>query len=293
MEFGVAGEYLPNLVKNNGVAVLCGSPIIVWRMNMENMIIDTHAHINSEKFEGERPAVVERALAAGVGAIINMGDTMESSQACLDLTSQFSFCYAGVGIHPEEAFPMTEGDLTQLAEWTRDEKVVCIGEIGLDYYWEKDSDKRQLQRDIFVKQLDLARQLDLPVCIHNREAHGDTLSIIKKEGQGLRGVMHCFSGSLEMARELVKMGWYIGVDGPLTFKNAAKLPEIVKEIPLEFILAETDCPYMAPTPMRGKRNEPAYVKYVVEKIAQIRELTFEAVARQTSANAKNLYHKLR
>ena len=145
---------------------------------------------------------------------------------------------------------------------------------------------------IFIKQLDLARQLALPVCIHNREAHGDTLEIIKKEGKGIQGVMHCFSGSMEMARELVKMGWYIGVDGPLTFKNAAKLPEIIKEIPLEYILAETDCPYMAPTPMRGKRNEPAYVKYVVEKIAEFRNESFEKIAMQTTRNAKNLYTRL-
>ncbi|MDY6290004.1 MAG: TatD family hydrolase, partial [Succiniclasticum sp.] len=172
------------------------------------------------------------------------------------------------------------------------DKVVAIGEIGLDYYWEKDQEKRQLQREIFIKQLDLARQLDMPVCIHNREAHGDTMNIIKAEGRGIRGVLHCFSGSLEMARELVKMGWYIGVDGPLTFKNAARLPEIVQELPLEALLVETDCPYMAPVPMRGKRNEPAYVKNVVEKIAQLRNMSFEEIAEQTIRNAKNLYTKL-
>lgn len=259
---------------------------------MDNKIIDTHAHINSEQFDQDRPDVVARALAAGVGAIINMGDTMESSKACLALSREFDCCYAGVGVHPEEAFPMTDKDLAQLAQWAKDQKVVAVGEIGLDYYWEKDHDKRQLQRDIFIKQLDLARQLALPVCIHNREAHGDTLEIIKKEGKGIQGVMHCFSGSMEMAWELVKMGWYIGVDGPLTFKNAAKLPEIIKEIPLEYILAETDCPYMAPTPMRGKRNEPAYVKYVVEKIAEFRNESFEKIAMQTTRNAKNLYTRL-
>ena len=259
---------------------------------MDNKIIDTHAHINSEQFDQDRPDVVARALAAGVGAIINMGDTMESSKDCLALSREFDCCYAGVGVHPEEAFPMTDKDLAQLAQWAKDQKVVAVGEIGLDYYWEKDHDKRQLQRDIFIQQLDLARQLALPVCIHNREAHGDTLEIIKKEGKGIQGVMHCFSGSMEMARELVRMGWYIGVDGPLTFKNAAKLPEIIKEIPLEYILAETDCPYMAPTPMRGKRNEPAYVKYVVEKIAEFRNESFEKIAMQTTRNAKNLYTRL-
>ena len=256
------------------------------------MLIDTHAHINSEKFAEDRSETVARALANGVGSIINMGDTMESSKHCLGLTEEFSCCYAGVGIHPEEAFPMTEGDLIQLAEWTKDAKVVCIGEIGLDYYWEKDPDKRQLQRKIFIQQLDLARQLNLPVCVHNREAHGDTLDILKKEGKGIRGVMHCYSGSLEMAKELIKMGWYIGVDGPLTFKNAAKLPEIVQAIPLERILVETDCPYRAPVPKRGKRNEPAYVKYVAEKLAELRQVPFEEIAGQTTKNARELYGKL-
>ncbi|WP_297570309.1 TatD family hydrolase [uncultured Anaerovibrio sp.] len=259
---------------------------------MEPKIIDTHAHVNSEKFDDDRAETIERAQMAGIEAIVNMGDTMESSQTCMELSREFSCCYAGVGIHPEEAFPLTEADLAQLAQWADHDKVVAIGEIGLDYYWEKDQEKRQLQREIFIKQLDLARQLDMPVCIHNREAHGDTMNIIKAEGRGIRGVLHCFSGSLEMARELVKMGWYIGVDGPLTFKNAAKLPEIVQELPLEALLVETDCPYMAPVPMRGKRNEPAYVKNVVEKIAQLRNMSFEEIAEQTTRNAKNLYTKL-
>ena len=259
---------------------------------MEPKIIDTHAHVNSEKFDDDRAETIERAQMAGIEAIVNMGDTMESSQVCKELSREFSCCYAGVGIHPEESFPLTEADLAQLAQWAAQDKVVAIGEIGLDYYWEKDQEKRQLQREIFTKQLDLARQLDMPVCIHNREAHGDTMNIIKAEGRGIRGVLHCFSGSLEMARELVKMGWYIGVDGPLTFKNAAKLPEIVQELPLEALLVETDCPYMAPVPMRGKRNEPAYVKNVVEKIAQLRNMSFEEIAEQTTRNAKNLYTKL-
>ena len=170
--------------------------------------------------------------------------------------------------------------------------MVAIGEIGLDYYWEKDGDKRQLQRELFIRQLDLARQLHLPVCVHNREAHGDTMEILRKEGKGIVGVMHCFSGSLEIAQELVKMGWFIGVDGPLTFKNAAKLPEIVQKLPLERIVVETDCPYMAPVPMRGKRNEPAFVYHVAAKLAQLRGESLEKVARQTTANALELYPKL-
>lgn len=255
-------------------------------------LIDTHAHINVEHFAEDRDAVVERAAQAGLSHIVNMGDSMESSQSSVALTKAYPMVYTGVGIHPEEAHPMTQADEDQLASWGALSKVVAIGEIGLDYYWEKDGDKRQLQRELFIRQLDLARQLHLPVCVHNREAHGDTMEILRKEGKGIVGVMHCFSGSLEIAQELVKMGWFIGVDGPLTFKNAAKLPEIVQKLPLERIVVETDCPYMAPVPMRGKRNEPAFVYHVAAKLAQLRRESLEKVARQTTANALELYQKL-
>lgn len=255
-------------------------------------LIDTHAHINVEHFAEDRDAVVERAAQAGLRHIVNMGDSMESSQNSVALTKAYPMVYTGVGIHPEEAHPMTQADEDQLASWGALPKVVAIGEIGLDYYWEKDGDKRQLQRELFIRQLDLARQLHLPVCVHNREAHGDAMEILRKEGKGIVGVMHCFSGSLEIAQELVKMGWFIGVDGPLTFKNAAKLPEIVQKLPLERIVVETDCPYMAPVPMRGKRNEPAFVYHVAAKLAQLRGESLEKVARQTTANARELYPKL-
>lgn len=259
------------------------------------MLIDTHAHINSEKFaEGnDRAEAVQRAKDAGLSAIINFGDTMESSGHCVELANQFDICYAGVGIHPEEAFEMTAADDERLAEWCKNSKVVAIGEIGLDYYWEKDVEKRELQKKIFIRQLDLARQLQMPVCVHDRDAHGDALDIVKKEAKGVIGVFHCFAGSYEMAVELMKMGWYIGVDGPLTFKNAAKLPEIVKKVPLERILVETDCPYMAPVPKRGKRNEPAYVQYIAEKLAELRGESYEKIAEQTTANAYELYQRMR
>ena len=256
-------------------------------------LIDTHAHINSEKFAEDRDETVDRARRAGLVAIINMGDTMESSRHCLELAKEFDICYAGVGVHPEEAFEMRSEDLDTLAGYAQSPQVVCVGEIGLDYYWEKNPEKRQLQQRVFVQQLDLARQLRLPVCVHNRDAHGDTMAILKKEAQGIPGVMHCFSGSLEIAEELVKMGWYIGVDGPLTFKNAAKLPDIVKVLPLERILVETDCPYMAPVPKRGKRNEPAYVQYVAEKLAELRGEPVEKVLEQTTRNAMELYGRLK
>ena len=252
-------------------------------------LIDTHAHIDGEAFDADRAAVVDRALENGVEAIINMGDTLESSARSVQLTEEFPAVYAGVGVHPEEAFPMTGADDDRLAAWAALPKVVAIGEIGLDYYWEKDSEKRELQKRIFIRQLDLARQLHLPVCIHDRDAHGDTLAILKTEGRGIRGVLHCYSGSMETARELLKLGWYLGIDGPLTFKNAAKLPEIVRALPADRILVETDCPYMTPAPFRGKRNEPAFVKYIAQRAADIRAESPEEFSIKTRQNARDLY----
>ena len=252
-------------------------------------LIDSHAHLDGEKFADDRAAVVERALAAGVVKIITMGDSLESSARSVALTEEFDPVYAAVGIHPEEAQPMTTATDDRLAAWAAQEKVVAIGEIGLDYYWEKDEEKRALQRAIFVRQLDLARQLRLPVCIHDREAHGDMMKILKTEGRGLRGVLHCYSGSWEMAAELLKGDWYFGIDGPLTYKNAAKLPEIVQRLPAERILVETDSPYLSPMPFRGKRNEPAHVLYVAKKAAELRGESLEAFARATRENTRDLY----
>ena len=252
-------------------------------------LIDSHAHLDGEKFADDRAAVVERALAAGVVKIITMGDSLESSARSVALAERFEPIYAAVGVHPEEAQPMTAATDEQLAAWAAQEKVVAIGEIGLDYYWEKDEEKRALQRAIFVRQLDLARQLRLPVCIHDREAHGDMMKILKTEGRGLRGVLHCYSGSWEMAAELLKGDWYFGIDGPLTYKNAAKLPEIVQRLPAERILVETDSPYLSPMPFRGKRNEPAHVLYVAKKAAELRGESLEDFARATRENPRALY----
>ena len=252
-------------------------------------LIDSHAHLDGEKFADDRAAVIEHALASGVVKIITMGDSLESSARSVALTEEFESVYAAVGIHPEEAQPMTAATDEQLAAWAAQEKVVAIGEIGLDYYWEKDEEKRALQRAIFVRQLDLARQLRLPVCIHDREAHGDMMKILKTEGRGLRGVLHCYSGSWEMAAELLKGDWYFGIDGPLTYKNAAKLPEIVQRLPAERILVETDSPYLSPMPFRGKRNEPAHVLYVAKKAAELRGESLEAFARATREHTRELY----
>lgn len=259
---------------------------------MMTTFIDTHAHLYDERYDEDRAEMIARAEAAGVVQIISMGDTMAASAQVVADAERYPALYAAVGIHPESAAPLTEEDRAQLLAWARHPKVVAIGEIGLDYYWEKDAAQRAVQRELFRAQLDVARAAGLPVCIHDREAHGDTLAILQAVGRDLTGVLHCYSGSIETARELWKMGYYIGIDGPLTFKNAAKLPDIVREAPRELLLIETDSPYLAPVPKRGKRNEPAYVVHVAAKIAEIRGESVEEVARYTTENAWRLYPKL-
>ena len=259
---------------------------------MSAVFIDTHAHLCDEKFDEDRVEVIARAAEAGVAQIISMGDTMAASAQVVADAEQYPALYAAVGVHPESACVLTDAERAQLLAWANHPKVVAIGEIGLDYYWEKDPQVRAVQREMFVTQLDIARAAGLPVCIHDREAHGDTLAILQAEGRDLTGVLHCYSGSLEMARALWKMGYYIGIDGPLTFKNAAKLPDIVREAPRERLLIETDSPYLAPVPRRGKRNEPAYVAFVAAKIAELREESVEEVAAYTTENARRLYPKL-
>jgi len=252
--------------------------------------IDTHCHLNDEKFSADLDEIVKRAKNFGVNRIINFGDTLKSSAQVVKLAETFDGMYAGVGVHPEEIENFDENkSVEKIVELAANKKVVAIGEIGLDYYWEKNSAVRLAQQKIFVRQLDIARQLNLPVCIHERDAHGDALKILKSEGKNLRGVLHCFSGSLEMAREVWKLGWLIGIDGPLTFKNSAKLPEIVKAAPREMILLETDAPYLAPMPNRGKRNEPAYLVDVAKKLAELRGEELEDVAAYTTENAERLY----
>lgn len=251
-------------------------------------LFDSHAHLDDDAFAEDRDAVIQRAVAGGVERIVNIGADMESSARSVALAGAYDMIYAAVGIHPHEASRMNPADDALLFEWTKLDKVVAIGEIGLDYYY--DHSPRDRQKEAFIRQLDVARQARMPVVIHNRDAHGDTMEILRREGKGLTGVVHCFSGSQEMADELVKMGWYIGVDGPVTFKNAAKLPDIVRRIPLERLLIETDCPYLTPVPLRGKRNEPAYVKYVARRVADLRDMAWEALAEATAENACRLFN---
>ena len=260
-------------------------------MNNKNNFVDTHCHLNDKQFADDLADVIARANLVGVNRIINFGANLQDSAEAIELTKTRNGLFAGVGVHPEEINDFSDNTAAdKIATMAQNEKVVAIGEIGLDYHWEKDTERRLLQQKVFIKQLDIARQLSLPVCIHERDAHGDALKILKSEAKGLRGVLHCFSGSLEMALEIWKMDWLIGVDGPLTFKNSAKLPEIIKVAPLDMLLIETDAPYMAPTPYRGKRNEPAYVVEVAKKIAELRGESLELIAKITTQNAESLYN---
>ena len=251
------------------------------------MLFDSHAHIDDEQFDADREQVIQRALENGVTGMINVGCSMLSSARSVALAGQYQSIYAAVGIHPHDAEGALETDYQQLATWSQQDKIVAIGEIGLDYY--RDLSPRDVQRAVFIRQIDVARQMNMPLIIHDRDAHGDILDIIKTEAKGLTGVLHCFSGSLEMAKEVIKLGFYISVAGPVTFKNAAKLPGIVASVPLERLLIETDSPYLTPHPYRGKRNEPAYVRIVAEQVASLRGIELSVLAEATSNNVKQLF----
>ena len=251
------------------------------------MIFDTHAHYDDEQFDTDREELLKSMEAGGVGLIVNAGSTIRSWDAIVRLTEDYDFIYGSVGVHPDEAGSLDEQNFARMRELLDLEKIVAVGEIGLDYYWDKES--HDLQKKWFVRQLELAREKDMPVMIHSREAAADTMEIMKEHAQGMNAVIHCYSYSVEMAREYVKMGYYIGVGGVVTFKNAKKLKQVVESIPLEAIVLETDCPYLAPVPYRGKRNCSLYLPYVAEEIAEIKGVTAEEVVRQTETNARKLY----
>lgn len=260
------------------------------------MLVDTHAHLDHERFGRDREDVILRAKAGGVEAIINVGCDISSSRKAVEFTRKYEGMYAAVGIHPHDAKDAREGHYHLLYDLAADAKVLAIGEIGLDYHY--DFSPRDVQQRVFRRQLRLARELGKPVIIHNREAHADTLAILKEEfgqegdeegGKALRGVMHCFSGSLETAGECMRMGFYVSFGGPVTFDNARKLQELVKHIPLDRLLIETDCPYLTPEPHRGKRNEPAYVRYVAERVGELKGIAFEEIAQATTRNVGDLF----
>ena len=251
------------------------------------MIFDTHAHYDSNGFSADRDEVLSALPAAGVTLVVNPGCDVESSRQAIALAEQYPHVYAAVGIHPGDCDGCTEADLEAIRAMAAHEKVVAIGEIGLDYYW-KDNAPKEFQQDIFRRQLALAEELKLPVIVHDREAHGDTLAVVK-EFPNVRGVFHCFSGSPEMAEELVKMGWYLGFDGPITYKNARRSPEVVAVTPLDRIVIETDAPYLTPEPFRGKRNDSTKLRYVVEKLAEWKGISTEEMEQVTWRNGCRLY----
>ena len=251
------------------------------------LLFDTHAHYDDEAFDADRDALLAAMPGSGVGLILDPGCDLESSRRAVDLAEKYPHVYAAVGWHPENCAPYTEASLDVLRQWVQSPKVVAIGEIGLDYYWEQNP-PREWQQKVLRDQLALARELDLPVIIHDRDAHADSLAIVQ-EFPTVRGVFHCFSGSVEMARELLKRGWYLGFDGPVTYKNARKTVEVALDCPLERMLLETDSPYMAPVPLRGTRNDSRNVRHIAEKIAALRDLDTDALLVLTAENGRRLF----
>ena len=250
------------------------------------MYFDTHAHLDDTAFDEDRDEVLLRLRQNGVSCVLDPGCDLESSRKAAALAEREEWIWFAAGIHPEELKSYTAEGLEEIAALLAHPKCRAIGEIGLDYYWD-DSHKGE-QKQLFHAQLSLAREHDFPVVIHDREAHGDCLSVVKQY-PGLRGVFHCYSGSPEMAEELLRMGWYLGFDGPITYKNAKKALEVLRICPEDRILVETDSPYLAPVPKRGKRNDPGNLPYICAKIAEIKEKTPEEIAALTSANGRALF----
>ena len=252
---------------------------------MYNNIFDSHAHYTDKAFNDDRENMLGSLEESGICGIINCGADIESSVFSVELSKEYDYIYAACGIHPEEADKIPENYIEILRNLAKNEKCVAIGEIGLDYYWRQDT--KEKQKELFENQILLAKELDLPIIVHDREAHGDTLEILKKHKPS--GVLHCFSGSVETAEEILKLGMYIGLGGALTFKNARKAVEVAEMLPLDRLLLETDCPYMAPVPFRGKRNFSGYIPYIAEKVAEIKGIDPQTVLDVTSVNTKKLF----
>jgi len=252
-------------------------------------LVDTHAHLDFPRFDKDRKEVIKRAIDGGVKIIVNIGSSMTSSRNSVELSRRYNEIYSVVGIHPHNADSFNLNVSKKLKSLSENKKVVAIGEIGLDFHY--DNSPREKQKQAFRAQLRLAKSLDLPVVIHTRDADEETLEILKEENADkIGGIMHCFASDKKMAREILDLGFYIAFGGLITFKNLNNLREVVKEVPINKILVETDAPYLTPDPYRGKRNEPLYVKYVVEKIAEIKNLSKEEVDKKTTQNAKKVYN---
>ncbi len=256
------------------------------------MIIDTHAHYDDKAFEEDRAEVLQSMQTAGVGRIVNIGSSLGACKRTLQLMEQYDFIYGALGIHPTDSGELTESDIEWIKEKCALEKCVAVGEIGLDYYW--DEPDREIQKKWFVRQLELAREVKLPVVIHSRDAAQDTVDIMKAEkAQDMGGVVHCYSYSRELAKTFLDMGFYFGIGGVVTFNNGRKLKEVVEYLPMDRMVLETDSPYLAPVPFRGKRNDSRKLIHVVEQIAQIKGISIEEVQQTTTQNAYNLYPKMK
>ncbi len=252
------------------------------------MLIDTHAHLNAIQYQDDLEEVIARAQSEGVERIVVVGFDRETITRAIELADQYEFIYATVGWHPVDAIDMTDEDLAWIEGLCAHPKVVALGEMGLDYHWDKSP--KDLQKEVFRKQIALAKKVKLPIIIHNREATADIIDILQEENASeVGGIMHCFTGSIEVAKQCIDMNFYISFGGPVTFKNAKKPKEVAAEIPLDRLLIETDCPYLTPHPFRGKRNEPSYVKYVAEQIAELKGVSFEEIAQKTSDNAMRFF----
>ena len=251
------------------------------------MLFDTHAHYTDEAFDADRDAVIRAVHDSGVGLVMNSSSDEKSSREAVALAEKYDFIYASVGWHPEDAAGFSERSLDLIREWVRHPKVRAIGEIGLDYHYE-DAAPRELQKEVLERQLQLALELKMPVVIHDREAHGDCMALVRSYPE-LTGAFHCFSGSAEMAKELLDRGWYLGFTGVITFKNARKALEMLEMCPLDRILIETDCPYMAPVPHRGERNDSRLLPFMAAKVAELKGLTPDEAARVTTENGKRFF----
>ena len=251
------------------------------------MIFETHAHYDDESFNDDREALIRSLPEKGIGRIINVGASIETTKTTLELAAKYDYIYAAVGVHPSDISGLNDETFAWLKEQASLPKTVAIGEIGLDYYWDKE--QHEIQKEWFICQLQLARKLNMPVNIHSREAAQDTMEIMKEHAADMKAIIHCYSYSKEMAEEYVKMGYLLGIGGVVTFKNAKKLKEVVKAVPLSHIVLETDCPYLAPEPNRGKRNASSNLIYVAQTIAELKGTTTEEVIAVTEENARKFY----
>jgi TatD DNase family protein len=252
------------------------------------MLIDSHAHLDMKDFDEDRDQVLERAQKGGLTHVVTVGIDVESSRSALELTRHHDFVYSSVGFHPHSAGEWDAGGLDQLARMASDPKVVAWGEIGLDFY--RGYSSTEDQRTVFERQLALAQDLKMPIIVHDRDAHSEILAALKKMGKGEgKGVIHCFSGDRQLALALIDLGYYISIPGTVTYKKASVVREVASSIPLESMLVETDAPFLAPVPKRGKRNEPLFVTFTAQQIARLRDMEFEDLARATSKNAKTLF----